>query len=88
MEDKWKLFKNYLHNELGVCKEDIKEWTREAIKEVAENYIKHQLSENTLSNVVKRAVTNEWGKEYNYDVRKLVAEELAKQINLTVKEQQ
>lgn len=29
--DKWSLFKNYLHNELGITKEDIREWLEEAV---------------------------------------------------------
>jgi hypothetical protein len=24
--DKWSMFKNYMHNELGITKEDIREW--------------------------------------------------------------
>ena len=33
--DKWSLFKNYLHNELGITKEDIREWLEEAVQEEA-----------------------------------------------------
>ena len=24
--DKWSMFKNYMHNELGITKDDIREW--------------------------------------------------------------
>ena len=31
--DKWVMFRNYMHNELGITKEDIREWIDDAIKE-------------------------------------------------------
>jgi len=34
-DDKWLLFKNYLHNELGITKEDIREWIDEAVRDEA-----------------------------------------------------
>lgn len=37
--DKWSLFKNYLHNELGITKEDIREWLEEAVREEARKLI-------------------------------------------------
>lgn len=37
--DKWSLFKNYLHNELGITKDDIREWLEEAVQEEARNEV-------------------------------------------------
>ena len=37
--DKWSLFKNYLHNELGITKVDIREWLEEAVREEARKLI-------------------------------------------------
>ena len=29
--DKWVMFRNYMHNELGITKDDIREWIKESI---------------------------------------------------------
>ena len=34
--DKWLMFKNYLHNELGITKDDIRAWLKEAVQSQAE----------------------------------------------------
>lgn len=34
-QDKYTLFKNFMHNELGISKEDIHSWIREAVHEEA-----------------------------------------------------
>ncbi len=34
-DDKWVMFRNYMHNELGITKEDIRMWINEAVKEEA-----------------------------------------------------
>jgi len=36
MENKWLMFKNYMHNELGITKEDIRQWIQEAVQQQAE----------------------------------------------------
>lgn len=33
--DKWLMFKNYLHNELGITKDDIRAWLKEAVQSQA-----------------------------------------------------
>lgn len=37
--DKYKMFRNYMANELGISKADIKEWTMEAVHEIAERQV-------------------------------------------------
>ena len=34
--DKWTMFKNYMHNELGITKDDIRAWLKEAVQSQAE----------------------------------------------------
>lgn len=33
--DKWTMFKNYMHNELGITKDDIRAWLKEAVQSQA-----------------------------------------------------
>lgn len=37
--DKWSMFKNYLHNELGITKEDIRDWIDEAVRDEARKLV-------------------------------------------------
>lgn len=37
--DHWSVFKNYMHNELQISKEDIKQWLYEAVKAEARQTI-------------------------------------------------
>lgn len=32
MNSKWLMFKNYMHNELHITKDDIKQWVEEAVR--------------------------------------------------------
>ena len=34
-DDKWLMFKNYMHNELGITKEDIRQWIDDSVKNEA-----------------------------------------------------
>ena len=37
--DKWSMFTNYMHNELGITKEDIRTWIQEAVSVEAKKII-------------------------------------------------
>jgi len=39
-DNKYKLFRNYMVNELGISREDIKEWTMQAVKETVEKELR------------------------------------------------
>ena len=40
--DKWSMFKNYMHNELGITKEDIEKWVRDAVKSEARKLVDNE----------------------------------------------
>lgn len=48
--DRWSMFKNYMHNELQISKDDIKEWLKEAVKEEAREILKQG---RTFDNMVR-----------------------------------
>lgn len=57
--EKYKMFMQYLHNELGITKEDIREWTQEAVTAVAADYLAHHMSDDrTLDRAVERALNS------------------------------
>ena len=59
--DKWTMFKNYMHNELGITKEDIRQWIEDAVKieakKMVENAFKYFDPEKIVNDMV-------WSKAY------------------------
>lgn len=53
-DDKWLMFKNYLHNELGITKEDIREWIAQAIEEQVKRYVDNEFSKQSVSDIATR----------------------------------
>ena len=43
-DDKWVMFRNYMHNELGITKEDIRQWITDAVNE----QVKQQSADSLL----------------------------------------
>lgn len=56
MNDKYKLFKNFMHNELGISKEDIHEWVRETIKEEIKNIVEHAYGKCNIESEIRKAI--------------------------------
>lgn len=77
--DKWSLFKNYLHNELGITKEDIREWIEEAVREEARKLIADSFKSYNIRDRIDDAI-----KDYNgwngRPLRAEIAQEVAKRI--------
>ena len=95
MSDKYKMFKNFLHNELGISKDDIKEWIRESIKEECKNVVEQTYETFNIKTFLKSEIENilsnsQWynPKTLKEEVYKEVAKRIIKMhdINLTLKE--
>ena len=84
--DKWLMFKNYMHNELGITKEDIHEWIRDAVKEEAKNLVKQEYGRFSVKDAISKEIyeTNWWGKNLKDTVKQEVAKVLSERITITV----
>lgn len=90
--NKWTMFKNYMHNELGITKDDIQMWVVEAITQQA----KKALSEYNYANRIDEMITkriddvikgNSWNnKSFNDEIISKVVKDLSSQIRLTLKD--
>lgn len=82
--DKWAMFKNYMHNELGVTKEDIRDWIKEAVKEQADALISQQYGKFDLQQLVKSVVCErKYGSTTILDeIKDKVVKELSKNVEL------
>lgn len=77
--DKWIMFKNYMHNELGVTKEDIRQWIEDAVQKQAEALVNNEFKSFDVHKVVERVINDEkyFGSK---TLRRDIANELSKQI--------
>ena len=85
--DKWLMFKNYMHNELGITKEDIHEWIRDAVKEEAKNLVNQAYGNFSVYDAVKNEIykPSYFGEKTLQDsVKQAVAKVLSEKITLTV----
>ena len=54
--DKWIMFKNYMHNELDITKEDIYKWVKEAVRDETRALVKHQYDKFSLEDTIKNRI--------------------------------
>lgn len=68
-KDKYKLFRNFMANELGITKEEIERWTKEAVA----NEIKNKLGQLNFEGIVHSHI-----KANSYQVYSAIAAEIGK----------
>lgn len=81
-DSKYKLFRNFMVNELGITRDDIKQWTREAVTVE----VKKLIGQMDLESQARRAVSDLIkGKSFHgnmsNDMRKIVTEQVAKELS-------
>jgi hypothetical protein len=87
-KDKYTLFKNFMHNELGITREEIRDWVHEAVKEEARKLVSQSFGKFDPKKIVKDVMTEKeyYGNEkLHTELRKLLSDALMNRINLTVK---
>lgn len=90
--NKWIMFKNYMHNELGITKDDIQSWVVESVTQQA----KKALSEYNYADRIDQLITkriddvikgNTWNsKSFNDEIIGKVVKDLSSQIRLTLRD--
>lgn len=85
-DSKYKMFRNFMVNELKITKEDIEQWTKEAVKKAAEDFIEHRYGVNSIDSYVERKAIQEIRNQMSSTfVRELVSAALVNRIELNVK---
>ena len=77
--DKWIMFKNYMHNELGITKDDISQWIEDAVQKQAEKLVNNEFRKFDVNRVVERVINDDkyFGSK---NLKRDIAQELSKQI--------
>ena len=84
MSEKYKMFKQFMHNELGITKEDIREWVKESVREEAAKMVAKTYEDFD----VKREIREVFNSPYNSIRKDLVnacAAEIIKDFKLVYK---
>lgn len=79
-QSRYKMFLNYLHNDLGISRSDVKEWSQQAIKSAAEKMV----GQIDVRGIAQKAVTNLVSSEVR-EIRAELAREIAKNISLSIR---
>nr|DAH12012.1 MAG TPA: hypothetical protein [Caudoviricetes sp.] len=75
--DKWMMFKNYMHNELGITKDDIRAWLKEAVKSQAELMLQKTFDDFDMDRFVRNHILTQMRYWTTEEVRRQVASLLA-----------
>lgn len=85
--DKWVMFRNYMHNELGITKEDIQTWIKEAVEQEAKNVVNNAVGKCDLEKFIRNEMFDStyWNKSLKDDLKQAIAKQFAENIELTLK---
>ena len=88
--DKWVMFRNYMANELGITKDDVREWIKDAIRDEVKSVVAHSYGRCDIEEMIRRTITNYdfYGRDkgFNEDVKKITAAILASNLEIRIKE--
>lgn len=88
--DKWMMFKNYMHNELGITKEDIRDWIEDAVKIEVEKLVHDSFKNFDIEKKIESAILGyyRWHGTLNSNITELAARQIAKNFTLKLKEEE
>lgn len=82
--DKYKMFRNFMCNELGISKDDIKRWTMDSVAETVRGLIGQINIDSIVENEARKAIKVQYGGG-SPELIKAVADILSKKIALNFK---
>lgn len=74
LKEKYSMFKNFMHNELGITKEDIKAWTQEAVSIEAKKIIENKYSSIKIDDIIRKELVKFLGENRFYGQNTLTRE--------------
>lgn len=86
-DDKWVMFRNYMANELGITKEDIREWIMDAVHQEVEQVVNNAYRRCNLEDLIKREIYDwsGWGRQFKDTIRQEVGKQLAEKLTIEIK---
>lgn len=81
--DKYRMFKQFMHNELGITKEDIREWVKEAVREEAAKLIAKTYDDYDVKREIRDMLRSPYD-SIRKDITNVAATEICKHVKLVV----
>ena len=81
--EKYKMFKQFMHNELGITKEDIREWVKESVREEAVKLIAKTYDDFDVKNEIRDMLRTPYN-SIRKDIVNAAALEICKHVSLVV----
>ena len=82
--DKWEMFKNYMHNELGVTKDDIRAWIKEAATEQAEKMVQQEFGKFDIKQTITKFIKDDLESRFS-NLREPIVREIVKNLKIEIK---
>jgi len=82
--DKWLMFKNYMHNELHITKDDVKQWIMDAVEQQAKALVNNEFQKFDVRNIVMNIITDNdffGGRTMKQQIINEVSKQLVDRIN-------
>ena len=86
-DDKWTMFKNYMHNELGITKDDIRSWIKEAAEEQANRLVEQEFGRFDVEGTFKRRIELEFLK-YSSKLRNELVKGIVDVLDIRMKDKE
>lgn len=89
VNNKYKMFKNFMFNELGISKEDIRDWIKEAVHEEAQKLINNAFEFENPRTTLRRLIINDSffsGESLKRDILQETAKILADRLIIATKD--
>jgi hypothetical protein len=85
--DKWAMFRNYMANELGITKEDVREWIMDAVHQEVEQVVNNAYGKCDLEKLIKNEIYDwsGWGRQFKDTIRQEVGKQLAEKLTIEIK---
>lgn len=83
--DKYVMFKNFLHNELGIAKEDIRLWIDEAVKNEITKLVENTYNEYNIRHYIREELTSRYGNNLKHEIKSQLAEVIVENIDVSFK---
>lgn len=82
--EKYKMFKQFMHNELGITKEDIREWVKESVREEAAKMIAKTYEDFDVKREIRDLINSPYN-SIRKDIMNACAAEIIKNFKLVYK---
>lgn len=82
--EKYKMFKQFMHNELGITKEDIREWVKESVREEVAKMIAKTYEDFDVKREIRDLINSPYN-SFRKDLLNACAAEIIKDFKLVYK---